>query len=136
MEKSAAISIKAQDPDLLTIEMVAQALPLNLRKAATRELVDDLNGAAQDPETARVIRENFISYTKVLGEGRFKTEDYLNAVKYVSFKLMGYTNQESYYRAFPRRYATLKARGVTRSNDPQDQQKERTWPKERSKFIA
>lgn len=97
---------------MLTLDQVTKALPPNLKSSATQNLVDQLNNVANDPELAEAIRENFISYTKVLSEGRFKTQDYLNAVKFVSFKLMGYSNQDSYFRTFPQRHATLVARGA------------------------
>lgn len=98
---------------MLTIDQVAKALPPNLKKAATQSLVDQLNNVSTDQEIAEEIRNNFLSYTKVLQEGRFKAEDYLNAVKFVSFKLMGYSNQDSYYRTFPQRHQALIARGAT-----------------------
>lgn len=98
---------------MLTLDMVARALPANLKNAATQTLVDTLNNVATDPEIAEAIRENFLSYTKVLTEGRFKADDYLNAVKFVSFKLMGYNSQESYFRTFPQRHQALVARGAT-----------------------
>lgn len=88
----------------LTVELVAKALPSHLKRAATQSLVDQLNNLQTDPEVADAIRENFLSYTKVLQEGRFKTEDYLSAVKFVSYKLMGYTNQDAYLRTFPDRH--------------------------------
>lgn len=97
---------------MLTVDLVARALPANLKKSATQSLVDQLNNISNDPEIAESIRENFLSYTKVLQEGRFKTEDYLNAVKFVSFKLMGYSNQDAYFRTFPQRHAALVARGA------------------------
>jgi hypothetical protein len=97
---------------MLTLAQVAHALPVNLKKAATQALVDQLNTIESDPEIAEVMRENFLSYSKVLMEGRFKTEDYLNAVKFVSFKLMGMSNQDAYCRTFPDRHAALVARGA------------------------
>lgn len=96
---------------MLTLDEVKQSLPTHLKTAATQSLTDQINQIATDPEVARNIRDNFISYTSVLLEGRFKTEDYLNAVAYVSYKLMGHTNQESYKKAFPSRYQTLVAAG-------------------------
>jgi hypothetical protein len=100
----------------LTVDQVARALPPNLKGAATQQLVDQLNNLQLDPEHAEEVRNNFLSYTKVLQDGRFKTQDYLNAVKYVSFKLMGYSNQDAYCRTFPQRHADLIARGA----DPQE----------------
>lgn len=97
---------------MLTVDLVARALPANLKKSATQGLVDSLNNLAVDPELAEAIRNNFISYTKVLQEGKFKTEDYLNAVMFVSYKLMEYTNKEAYFRTFPARYQALMASGA------------------------
>lgn len=97
----------------VTVELVKEVLPSNLKSSASQELVDKLNQISTDPEAGRIIRENFIGYTRVLNEGRFKVEDYMNAVSYVSFKLMGYNNKESYVRAFPDRYQALVARGAT-----------------------
>lgn len=62
---------------------------------------------------AEAIKDNFLSYTQVLSEGKFKTEDYLSAVMYVSFKLMGMTNQDAYARTFPARYRTLLNNGTS-----------------------
>lgn len=98
---------------MLTQEQVAQALPPNLKGAATPELVDRINTVVADPVMAQEVRDNFISYTKVLQEGRFKTEDYLNAVVYVSHKLTGMSNQEAYAKTFPNRMAELIAKGTT-----------------------
>lgn len=72
-----------------------------------------VNNLSSDPEAAQNIRDNFVSYTSVLRDGRFKIEDFVHAVGYVSFKLMGYSNQESYVRTFPVRYQTLVGRGAT-----------------------
>lgn len=97
---------------MLSTDDLKSALPAHLKGAATQELADKVNNITQDPEFAQSIRENFISYTTVLKEGRFKLNDYLNAVAYVSYKIAGYTNQESYKRAFPGRYANLVAQGA------------------------
>lgn len=96
----------------ITVDQVARALPANLKSAATQAFADQLNNLQQDPEIADAIRQNFLSYTKVLQEGRFKAEDYLNAVMFVSFKLMGYSNQDAYAKTFPQRYAALVAKGA------------------------
>ena len=98
---------------MLTVQQVAQALPPNLKSAATQQFVDQINNIVSDPIVAEQVRNNFISYTKVLQEGKFKTEDYLHAVTYVSFKLMGMSNQEAYCRTFPQRHAALVAKGTS-----------------------
>lgn len=98
---------------MLTTTDIAEALPKHLRSAATQDLTDKVNSVSKDPEIAKNIRENFISHVTVLKDGRFKADDYLNAVAYVSYKMMGHTNQESYKRTFPNRYQTLVSKGMT-----------------------
>lgn len=96
----------------LTVNDVSKALPANLKGAATQSFVDQINNIVSDPVVAEQVRNNFISYTKVLQDGKFKTEDYLHAVTYVSFKLMGMSNQDAYFRTFPARHAALVAKGT------------------------
>jgi hypothetical protein len=98
---------------MLTLQQVAHALPPNLKNNVTQQLVDNINNCVADPIMAEAIKDNFLSYTQVLNEGKFKTEDYLSAVMYVSFKLMGMTNQDAYARTFPARYRTLLNNGTS-----------------------
>ena len=98
---------------MITVDLLKTCLPGNLQVNATQTLADKLNQIPVDPIVAENIRENFISYTSVLRDGKYKIDDYLNAVAYVSFKLMGYNNQECYVRVFPARHAALVARGAT-----------------------
>ena len=97
----------------ITTEILARALPGNLKSAATDQLADLINQISTDPLIAENIRDNFLSYTSVLRDGKFKVEDYLNAVDYCSYKLMGDSNQDAYFKTFPQRYANLLAAGRT-----------------------
>jgi hypothetical protein len=99
-----------------TVDEVRAALPANLKQAATQDLTDKLNSAVLDPEIAQHIRDNFISYVGILKDGKFKTEDYLNAVTYVSFKLMGYSNREAYEKTFPERMAAHLMKGTSQKD--------------------
>lgn len=97
----------------LTVEDVIKALPANLKTAATQELTDKINTIVSDPVAAENIRENFLSYVGVLKDGRFKTEDYLHAITYVSFKIMGLTNKDAYEKTFPDRMSKLISAGTS-----------------------
>lgn len=101
---------------MLTREDMERALPANLKSAATQQLTDLLNNIATDPLVAEQVRNNFISYAGVLKEGKFKTEDYIEAVTYVAYKAMGYNNQEAYEKTFPARMARLIAKGTSRKD--------------------
>jgi len=98
---------------MLTKDELKEALPSHLRSAVSDALVQKVNTLAADPEEARVVRDNMVSYTSVLAEGRFKVEDYVNAVVYVSHKLLGNSNQAAWKKTFPQRYQTLVARKAT-----------------------
>lgn len=63
------------------------------------------------PAPPELIRENLDSFAPVLREGRFKHQDYLSAVTYVSHKSMGLSNRDAYAETFPERYAALQDRG-------------------------
>ena len=97
----------------LTVQQVQHALPPSLKSAVTQQMVDNINNAVADPLVAEQIRNNYLSYTSVMKDGKFKTDDYLNAVMYVSYKLMGYSNQDAYFKTFPQRHAALVAKGTT-----------------------
>lgn len=98
---------------MLTKDMVEKALPANLKSVATQAFTDQINNLSSDPLVAQQIRDNFLSYTRVLQEGKFRTEDYLHAVAYVAYKHMGYSNQEAYFRTFPARHQKLVAQGTS-----------------------
>lgn len=98
---------------LVTADQVAQALPATMRSVVTPNLVALLNGVSTDPIIAESIQNNFMSYSRVLSEGKYKIEDYVNAVAYVSYKHMGYSNLDAYAKTFPQRYQNLLAKGAT-----------------------
>jgi hypothetical protein len=100
----------------LTQDDVKKALPQRLRTSVNQSIVDTLNQISTDPIMAENIRDNFIGYSAILKEGKFKTEDYVHAVAYVSYKLMGYNNEDAYARTFPQRYANLLARNVSKKD--------------------
>lgn len=101
---------------MLTKDEVVKAVPATLKSSITQSLVDTINTVSTDPIAAEHIRNNFISYANVLKDGKFKTTDYINAVTYVSYKLMTYSNEEAYFRTFPQRHADLLARGVSKKD--------------------
>ena len=99
---------------MLTRAEVQKALPVTSKFTVTQQMVDHLNMIGQDPLLLENLRDNFVSYTSVLQDGRYKAEDYVTAVTYCTFKLMGMSNQDAYMHTFPNRHATLVAAGKTK----------------------
>lgn len=96
----------------LTVEQFRQALPDKVKKSVNQELIDQINTTLSDPDMYEAYRDNLLSYTRVMSDGRFKVTDYISAVKYVSHKLMGCTNIEAYSKTFPDKIARFTAQGV------------------------
>ena len=96
----------------LTIDQFKQALPDKVKKSVSQELIDQVNTTLSDPEMFEAYRDNLLSYTKVMADGRFKVSEYINAVRYVSHKLMGCTNIDAYTKTFPDKYQRFMAQGV------------------------
>lgn len=96
----------------LTVEQFRQALPDKVKKSVNQELIDQINTTLSDPDMYEAYRDNLLSYTRVMSDGRFKVTDYISAVKYVSHKLMGCTNIDAYSKTFPDKIARFTAQGV------------------------
>ena len=96
----------------LTVEEFRSALPDKMKKSINQELIDRVNNVLSNPEEFEHYRNNLISYTSVMKDGKFKMDQYLDAVRYVSFKLMGATNIEAYMKTFPDKYQNFLNQGV------------------------
>lgn len=97
---------------VLSVDELKEALPASLKKLANQDMADRVNQYAGDPDFAKMLRDNVVSYTTVFKDGRFKISDYISAVTYVSLKMMSFNNQDAWAKTFPQRYQALVARGA------------------------
>lgn len=96
----------------LSSDELKKALPAKCKKSINDTLIQRINQAMADPEMYETYRENLLSYGRVMAEGRFQVEKYIDAVKYVSFKLMGKSNKDAYSATFPEKIERFKRQGV------------------------
>jgi hypothetical protein len=94
------------------------------KSAIPDELVDEINDIIdRKPEVGDLFMDNFLNYTNVLKNSRYSINQYLNAVKFVTAKLMGYTNVDAYAYTHPERYEkyvdALHKKGITDENEIQ-----------------
>lgn len=99
----------------LELNTVKALLPKGTRAMVTEELVDKLERFNEDPLLVDSFKENFLTYINVMKSGKYKIDDYLYAVKFVSHKLLGDSDINAYAKAFPERYERLIAEGLDRS---------------------
>lgn len=97
---------------MLTRQEFQEAMPTAMRKNVSQELIDHVNKViCASPEEMELHKDNMLTYTKVLTEGKYKVQDYMAACMYVSYRTMGFNTKESWSKVFPDRYARLKAQG-------------------------
>lgn len=102
--------------DTLTIEAFKKALPAQTRKSVNTQLLDQINQTLADPDMYDVYRENLLGFTNVLTTGKFKLPNYVKAIKYVSHKLGGRTNADSFAITFPERIQKWTQTGVSKED--------------------
>lgn len=101
---------------MLTLEQFKQALPDKFKKSINQEFIDQVNQTLSDPMMYETYRDNLLSYTQVMRDGRFKLTDYVSAVKYCSHKIMGATNIDAFVKTFPNRYQRFLANGTSQKD--------------------
>lgn len=97
----------------LTIDELRASLPDTVRKSVTDEVLQNINKTISDPAFYEQYRNNLLSYGHVMRDGKFKIKSYIDAVRYVSFKLMGLNNQEAYIKTFPDKYNYFLTKGTS-----------------------
>lgn len=97
----------------ITVEQLQRAMPKGMGKNITTELVDRVNQVVADPYIREVYRDNLLSYASVMRDGKFKMDSYLDAVRYVSHKLLGDSNIAAYTKTFPARFQDFINRQVS-----------------------
>jgi len=98
--------VKKDSGVVLTKEQLQGSMPKKFRHNVTDEMVSFIN-ATEGDEFRDVYKENLIGFASVIESGRYKMLDYVNAVKFVSYKLIGDSNTIAYAKTFPDRYQRL-----------------------------
>lgn len=97
----------------MTVEQFKEALPVKVKKSLNAELIGKVQSLLSDPDQFENYRDNLLGYTSVMADGKFRIDQYLNAVKYVSHKLMGCSNIEAYTKTFPDKMNDFQQRAVS-----------------------
>ena len=87
--------VKKESTDVLTKEQLQASMPKKFRHNVTDEMIDFINTTEGD-EFRDIYKENLVGFSDVIESGRYKMLDYINAVKFVSYKLVGDSNTIAY----------------------------------------
>lgn len=91
----------------ITIEQIKRTLPKALKERVSEDFLETLNNLTGNEVFREAFRENLLGYADVIKDGRYKTQSYIDAVKYVTYKLLGNSNVAAYSKTFPERYQRL-----------------------------
>ena len=97
----------------LTLDTFKAVLPKQFKERVSQELVDSVNLIFDDPYEREVYRDNLLSFSSVLQEGKFKLESYIDAVRYMGFKMRGDLNKTAFIKTFPDRYQAHLDKGTS-----------------------
>lgn len=100
-------SDQAPNDELLSLEQFKRCLPPKAQNSVTIEMVTTINDLIESTPLRESYRDNLLAYTSVLNEGRYSIKQYVNAVRYITFKLMGDTNITAYVKTFAERYQEM-----------------------------
>lgn len=94
---------------MITREELESIAPKETKRYITDSFVEKINLIADDEEEEfrEAYKNNVLGYAGILNNGNYKLSDYMNAVKYVSYKLMEMDNIDAYKFTFPERYKLL-----------------------------
>ena len=95
----------------LTLEEVKKAMPGTKKKLVTQGVVDRLNEIAEEDEIGGFAQQ-VITHASVMKSGPWSMTDYINAVKYVGFRLMEFNKKDSFTNTFPEKVKKWEAKGV------------------------
>ena len=88
----------------ITVNEFKECVPKSMHSNISQSFVDSINNLAVDPEAAELFRDNLITYSDVLKEGKFKLTNYTEAALFVAFKMQGKTNFEAWCSTFPNKF--------------------------------
>lgn len=98
---------KMKKEDEVTEDMLLRVVPKYQKSNITPKLIKNLNKVIANPDMRDNFRDNLLGFVGVMKEGRYTMVAYINAVRYVSYKLLGNSNIESYTKVFPVRYQEM-----------------------------
>ena len=98
--------------ETISADDLKSCLPEKLKKNVSPTVMAKVNEVLGDPEVYETYRENLLGYSHVLQHGKFKMTNYIDAVKYVSYKLMGKLSKQAFQLVFPDKLTKWAAEGI------------------------
>lgn len=106
--------------DKITGSELKKLYPVKVSEKILDNIADIINGSTEDMDyaLAKEFRDNCLSYFDCITSGKrtVPPEDYINAVKFVTFKMAGNTDVRAYALTFPDRIRRMEQEKISNSN--------------------
>lgn len=89
------------------IEKIRSGVPHELRQRFTPKAVNKMLERIDDEESKDSFIENLIDFSALLGDGRYSHTAFVNAVKFVTYRLMDRSKLDCYKLTFPDKYERM-----------------------------
>jgi hypothetical protein len=106
---------KTEGTNELTLVQLQGCVPKKWRHNVTEDTIKLIN-SEPDEDFRQVYKDNLLGFADVIQTGKYKMTQYVDAVKFVSYKLLGDTNLMAYAKVFPDRYQRQVDRGTPAKN--------------------
>lgn len=122
MDKAVTSSDILAEPvlDTVTPEEIKRIYPVKVNPTVLQRATDIINASVQDMDyvLAKEFRDNVFGFIDIIKESKHRVafEDYVNACKFVTFKMAGNTDIRAYALTFPDRVRRMEREKVPNSH--------------------
>lgn len=99
---------------MITKETLLDVMPKRFRTIITDDIVDFINTAETDHMVIEDFRDNFLTYSKILTESKFTLYQYTNAIRFVTFIMLGHKDRDAYAFTFPEKIEKMRVEYASR----------------------
>ena len=100
---------------MFTYKELVSLVPKKQKTLITENLVEIINTVGVDDDIAEEFKQNFVTYSTIIGEGKYTVHEYKNAIQFITLLLLENKDIDAYEKVFPDRYQRLIDRGLDRS---------------------
>ena len=98
----------------LNMDELKEMLPSNFGGSVNTVTLSNINDTLARSKIGEDMKDKVMGFSSVLAEGRFKVSAYIDAVHYVSYKAMSFTNEKAYSKVFKKKYQRMVNEGKSK----------------------